>query len=109
MDLSKTATRLGSAFEARDLIEAASDFHLDDALGWLGLERKPSSWSVVLPALGLITVSAAVGAAVALLLAPSSGRKLRARLSDGLADASHRLSDSISPFEITKKHRHAAS
>jgi hypothetical protein len=107
LDFSKTAARLGS-FEA-DLIKAASDVHLDDALGWVGLERKPSSWSQILPALGLITVSAAVGAAVALLLAPSSGRKLRARLSDGLAHASHRLSDSINHIESNKNHRHAVS
>jgi len=109
MDFSKTVARVGSAVDARELTKAVPDFRLDDALALLGLERKPSSLSRILPAIGLITVSAAIGAAVALLLAPSSGKKLRARLSDGLADAKHRLSDSVSQLEITKNHRQAVS
>jgi len=109
MDFSKTAARLGSALDAPELTKAVPDFHLGDALAWIGLERKPSLSSQILPAIGLITVSAAIGAAVALLLAPSSGRKLRARLSDGLADAKHRLSDSINHLETTQNNRRTVS
>lgn len=109
MDLSKTVVAMGSAIGARELINAALGLSLDDALSVVGLERKPSSLSQFLPAIGLITVSAAVGAGIALLLAPSSGSKLRARLADGIDDAKHRLSDTISQLEATQKHRHAVS
>jgi hypothetical protein len=109
MDFSKTVVAMGSAIGARELIKAVEGLNLNDALGAVGLERRPSSWSQFLPAIGLITVSAAVGATIALLLAPSSGSKLRARLSDGLDDAKHRLSDSLSRLEATRNHPHAVS
>jgi len=61
MDFNKTAARLGSALDATELTKAVPDFHLGDALAWIGLERKPSLSSQILPAIGLITVSAAIG------------------------------------------------
>ncbi|MEP7051353.1 MAG: YtxH domain-containing protein [Pseudomonadota bacterium] len=112
MDFSKTAQELGSAIGVTDLIEAASELKLEDVLGVLGLERRPSAVGRVLPALGLVAVSAAVGAGIALLLAPTSGTRLRAKLSDGIDDAKHRLSDRISHLESatsTKPSRHAVS
>ncbi len=113
MDFSKTAQELGSAIGVTDLIEAASELSLQDVLGVIGLERKPSALSRVLPAIGLVAFSAAVGAGVALLLAPTSGTRLRAKLSDGLDDAKHRLSDRMSNLETspttTKSSRHAVS
>jgi len=68
MDFTKSLAAVSSAIGARELINAASDLTLNDALGVVGLERKPSSLSQLLPAIGLITVSAAVGAGIALLL-----------------------------------------
>ena len=109
MDFTKTVAAMGSAIGARELIKAVEGLSLNDALGVVGLERKPSSMSQLLPAIGLITVSAAVGAGIALLLAPSSGRNLRARLSNGIDDAKHRLSDSINQIETTRSNRHAVS
>ena len=109
MDFTKTVVAMGSAIGARELIKAVEAFSLNDALGVVGLERKPSPLSQMLPALGLITISAAVGAGVALLLAPTSGSRLRARLSDGLDDAKHRLSDRINQVETTRNPRHAVS
>ena len=110
MDFSKTAQELGSTIGVTDLIEAASTLSFEDLLGVIGLERKPSSLGRMLPAIGLVAVSAAVGAGIALLLAPTSGTRLRAKLSDGLDDAKHRLSDRISHLETTtKSSRHAVS
>jgi hypothetical protein len=109
MDFTKTALAAGSAIGIPDLIQAVEDLRLADILGAVGLERRPSAIARLLPAVGLITVSAAVGAGLALLLAPSSGSKLRARLSDGLDDAKHRLSDSISKIETTRSSRHEVS
>jgi len=109
MNFTKTALATGSAIGARKLIEAAENLELDDILRFIGLVRRPGSLSRILPAIGLVTVSAAVGAGAALLLAPSSGTKLRARLTDGMDDAKHRLSDTISQFEHSNHGRHAAS
>ena len=109
MDFTKTLTAMSSAIGARELLEAVEGLSLDDALGVLGLERKPSAMSQFLPALGLFTVSAAVGAGIALLLAPSSGRKLRARLATGIDEAKHRLDDRINQLESARGRRHAVS
>ena len=109
MNFTKTALAMGSAIGARKLIEAAESLELEDILDFIGLERRPGSVSRILPAIGLVTVSAAVGAGAALLLAPSSGTKSRARLWDGIDDAKHRLSDTISQFEHSHHGRHAAS
>lgn len=102
MDFRKTAEAAGSALGIPELIQAIEELRLDDILGAVGLERRRDAMSRFLPAVGLITVSAAVGAGIALLLAPSAGSKLRARLSDGLHEAQHRLSDRISRIEATR-------
>ncbi|HWZ92163.1 MAG TPA: YtxH domain-containing protein [Polyangiaceae bacterium] len=109
MNYTKTALALGSAIGVRELIQSLEDLDFNDVLGVVGLERQPSRAARTLPAIGLILVSAAVGAGAALLLAPSSGTKLRARLSDGLGEAKHRLSDQITRFEHTHHGHHAAS
>jgi len=95
-NISKALWTLGSligAQQAAKFVRGIGDVDLNDILGVVGLERRPSAYSRVLPALGLVAVSAAVGAGAALLLAPSSGEELRARLSDGLDDVKHRLDD----------------
>ncbi|MES1173611.1 MAG: YtxH domain-containing protein [Myxococcales bacterium] len=109
MNFTKTAVAMGSAIGIRDLIKTIEGVHIEDVLNMIGLERKPSTLGQLLPAAGLITVSAAVGAGIALLLAPTSGSKLRARLSDGIDDAKHRLSDRISHYESSPAHRHSIS
>ena len=106
MDFTKTALAAGAAIGIPELIQAVEGLRLEDILGAVGLERRPSAMARLLPAVSLITVSAVVGAGVALLLAPSSGTKLRARLSDGLDEAKHRLSDSISKLETSRCSRH---
>ena len=109
MSFTKTALAMGSAIGVRELIKAIESVRLDGVLGSFGLERRPSGLAQVLPAAGLITISAAVGAGIALLLAPTTGSKLRARLSDGIDQAKHRLSDTISHYESSPAHRHSIS
>ena len=95
-NISKALWTLGSligAQQAAKFVRGVGGIELGDILGAVGLERRPSTFSRVLPALGLVAVSAAVGAGAALLLAPSSGEEMRARLSDGLDDVKHRLED----------------
>jgi YtxH-like protein len=112
MNLSKALWTLGSVIGAQQAAKAVRGVELNDILGVIGLERRPSAFSRALPALGLVAVSAAIGAGAALLLAPSSGEALRARLSDGLDDVKNRfddvkgrvndkISDKISTFEQT--------
>jgi len=95
-NLTKALWTLGSLIGARQvakIVNNVSSFELNDVLGVIGLERRPSAFSRALPAIGLVAVSAAVGAGAALLLAPSSGDELRARLSDGLDGVKNRLDD----------------
>src|SRR4051812_29947401 len=82
MNFTKAALAVGSAIGVRDWIRTVEDLELNDVLGVVGLERTRTSLARILPAIGLVAVSVAVGAGAALLLAPSSGTKLRARLSD---------------------------
>ena len=109
MDFSKTALTVGSAIGVPQLMQSVEALSLEQVLGLIGLERRPSAIARLLPAAGLVAVSAAVGAGIALLLAPSSGTKLRARLSDGLGDAKHRLSDRISQIDVPTRSKHAVS
>jgi len=109
MNYAKTAMALGSAIGVRQLIDSIEGLELNDILSVMGLERRPGAASRILPAIGLITLSAAVGAGAALLLAPSSGAKLRAQLSDGLDEAKHRLTDTISQYEHKNQGRRAVS
>ncbi len=65
------------------LSQFVPDLDLEDVLGYFGLERRRSS---VLPTFGALAVGMLAGAGVALLLAPSSGKELRADLERKLAD-----------------------
>ena len=67
-NISKTLWTLGSligAQQAAKFVRSVGDVDLNDILGVVGLERRPSAFSRVLPALGLVAVSAAVGAGAA--------------------------------------------
>jgi len=92
-NITKALWTLGSYIGAQTAAKYARSFEVNDLLGVIGLERRPSAFSRALPALGLVAVSAAVGAGAALLLAPSSGEELRNRLSDGLDGVKNRLDD----------------
>ena len=93
MNLSKALWTVGSLIGAQQAAKAMRGIELNDILGVIGLERRPSAFERALPAIGLVAVSAAIGAGAALLLAPSSGEELRTRLSDGLDDMKTRLDD----------------
>src|ERR1700709_1791341 len=93
MNINKTLWTLGSLIGAQQAAKAVRSVEWNDILGVVGLERRPGVFERALPALGLIAVSAAVGAGAALLLAPSSGEELRNRLSDGLDGVKNRLDD----------------
>lgn len=116
MKLNKTLWTLGSIIGAQQAAKAVRNVEWNDILGVIGLERRPSVFARALPALGLIAVSAAVGAGAALLFAPSSGDELRNRLSDGLDDMKNRLEDvkgrvneKISDKVASYEHQHSSN
>ena len=88
--LLRSALLVGSVLGAR---QAAKMVDVDDALGRIGLARRPTVSGQVLPAAGLIAIGALIGAGAALLLAPSSGTALRSRLSGEADELKHRLED----------------
>lgn len=53
------------------------DMDKDDLLRVVGLQTKQSGGDWILPTLGVFSLGLLVGAGVALLLAPKSGRELR--------------------------------
>ena len=85
--LIKSALTLGSIVGAQQAAKALRRIDIDDALGYVGLERQKGA----LPTVALVALSAVVGAGAALLLAPTSGPELRSRLSDRLDDAKNRF------------------
>ena len=101
--LLNSALSLGSAIGARQVARSIHDVRMNDVLGLIGLARRRSAVDKVLPAVGWFGLGTVLGAGAALMLAPSSGKQLRARVSHQLDEAKHRvqrevhsLSDSIS-------------
>jgi hypothetical protein len=91
MTLMKSALTLGSMVRARQLARGIQNVGINDALGLVGLERRRSAMEKVLPAVGWLGLGTALGAGAALLLAPTSGRELRARVSDQLDEAKQQV------------------
>lgn len=73
----KLLVSLGAAVASSGIARTLSSVESDDLFGLVGLERRRSH---VLQTLGLLGLGAAVGAGVALLIAPSTGRETRAKL-----------------------------
>jgi hypothetical protein len=99
MNLLKAALALGSVTLAREVAQALQHVDLSNVLEAVGLERKPRGLRGALPAVALVTLGAAVGAGTALLLAPTSGREFRARISGKVEQARDQLSERLREFE----------
>jgi hypothetical protein len=59
-------------------------YDINDVLDLVGLARRRTILSSMLPAMGFLALGAAIGAGVGLMLAPSSGRRLRQDVGDRL-------------------------
>jgi hypothetical protein len=66
------------------------DSFASDVLSSLGLQRRPTSIDLLVPAIGGLAVGVLVGGAAALLLAPCTGAEMRAQLSERLQGARER-------------------
>ena len=75
----------------RTKARAMRDFSTDDILSALGLERRHTAFdNAIAPTLAFIA-GAAAGAGIALLLAPKSGREVRADISNKATELTGRL------------------
>jgi hypothetical protein len=82
----------------KDRLHAARGLSTSDVLSALGLERRRTPIDVIIPAAGLFFAGLMVGAGVALLVAPKSGRETRNELKGRATNIRHRLSESAGEF-----------
>jgi hypothetical protein len=89
----------------KDLRKQLSGMEKDDILKWFGVEERRTAADYIVPAVGLFSVGLLLGAGLGLMLAPKSGRELRADLrtrlgaeemSNGAADLGQRVQERIS-------------
>jgi len=99
MNMTKLAFAIGSTVGARRLMRSVQAVNMNDVLGSIGLERRRSALDKVLPALGYVGLGTVIGAGAALLMAPSSGRELRAKVSHQLDEAKSRVDQRIRSVE----------
>jgi hypothetical protein len=92
MQASKVLMMIGTALASSRLGRDVRAVELNDVLGVLGLARRRSYLAQNLALLG---VGAAVGAGVALLLAPASGSETRKRLTQGVEKLSEQASEKL--------------
>lgn len=92
MQASKVLMMIGSALASSRLGRDVSGIELSDVLGVFGLARRRN---YLLENLALLGAGAAVGAGVALLLAPASGSETRKRLSQGVEKLSDQAAEKL--------------
>jgi hypothetical protein len=93
MAVNNLAWTIGSLIGAQQALRAMRRVELNDVLGTVGLERRRGTPERVLPVLGWVTLGVAAGAVCALLLAPSSGRELRQRVTREIGEAKRRVGE----------------
>jgi hypothetical protein len=92
MQASKVLMMIGTALASSRFGRDVRAVELNDVLGVFGLARRRS---YVVENLALLGVGAAVGAGVALLLAPATGSETRKRLSRGLEKLSDEAAEKL--------------
>src|SRR5687767_1333922 len=99
MNIWKTALAAGSLLASSKAVAAARDIRANDILGPLGLERRRSALETTLPAIGFFLGGAAIGAGVALLMAPMSGKQLRSEIGKRASDVKERAKERVEELE----------
>jgi hypothetical protein len=82
-------------------MKSAIGYDIDDILDLVGLQRRRVSVRILLTAIGLMAAGAAAGACAGLLLAPSSGRRLRQDVGDRLDQIRERVKGEAQKRGIT--------
>ena len=76
------------------------DFNKRDILSALGLETESSFWTAAMAGFG---VGCLVGAAVAIMVTPKTGRELRSDISDKARDLINRGKDEVASLNLGGK------
>ena len=76
------------------------DFNKKDILSALGLETESSFWTAAMAGFG---VGCLVGAAVAIMVAPKSGKELRSDLTDKARDLISRGKEEVANLNLGSK------
>jgi hypothetical protein len=66
-------------------------YDLDDALRLAKLQRRRAAVRLVVPTLGFVALGTALGVGIGLMVAPSSGRRLRQEVTDRIGQARERM------------------
>ena len=82
----------------KDRLHAARGLGTNDVLAALGLERRRTPIDLMIPVAGLFFAGLLVGAGVAILVAPKSGRETRRELRGRATNLRHRLSSTAGSF-----------
>lgn len=106
MNIWRAALAAGSVIASSKALSTLRDVNSNDMLGLIGLERRRSALDGVLPAVGYFLGGAAVGAGVALLLAPMAGTELRGEISRKASNVKDRAVEKI--HEIEERVQHSA-
>jgi hypothetical protein len=77
----------------RDGLQSLQNLSAEDILATLGLQRRNSGASAILPSVAIFAAGAIVGATAAVLFAPKSGATLRRELTDGARDIGQKLTN----------------
>jgi hypothetical protein len=71
--------------------DRVSDIDYDGILRTVGLARRRSMLSYVIPTVGALIAGAAIGAGVGLLFAPASGRRTRQNVEDKISHLKEKI------------------
>lgn len=89
----------------KDSFDSVRGLSTNDILAALGLEKRRTLLDVVVPAAGVFVAGAVIGAGVALLLAPKSGREIRRDLKGSAKELTRHIGASAE--EMVDEVRHA--
>ncbi len=78
------------------LSNVVANFTPDDALGYVGLQRRRTAMNYILPAAGLFGIGVAVGVGVGMALAPKKGAELRDDVRDGVKKTVDEVKEKVS-------------
>jgi hypothetical protein len=74
-------------------------YDADDILHFIGLAQRRSFLGALLPALGLLTAGAVIGAGIGLAFAPSSGQRLRQDVGGRLDQLRDRVKTNVDQYK----------
>lgn len=91
MNLHNLLRTVGSALEVKRVMSGVRNFEPNDLLHHVGLEQRRSAMDSILPAIGFFAAGAAIGAGLAVLFTPSTGKEVRGKIAKAATDAKEKV------------------